>query len=1010
MAPSAIPAGMSNAAIARAAAAGIGAPLPSNAHGALRALGAQAGGVRLHTGAAADAKLAGRPDALAATEGTDIFLGRSAPALDTPGGELLLAHEAAHVRQQTTAGPAVSREAAELQADQAAVAATLGAPVPALSAARGPLYFEAKWHQASLTGAMKSMGFTDAEQQAAYFGNWCRDLSQALVPMAASTIGTQAAFQLVNLLAMHKFGHGVTPAQLGTYDPRQHIDNPAGTTDRDVLPSGVEIKGYGDEGQAAGPQDASALEPGNIAKSFEVSAAGVPAYMESSRQLAEQEALIAIEKGRTPEGMMHVGTFSHIIEDLFAHSNWIEIAVGDVVSKNPDLIPKGETHDDVAARLKENRPPIETYAADVAVAGKGARPILATGTFSGGGSGNDTMISVKAELQNILRDREPFKEDGGGGEMYDFAIEVLKRAEASADEGSLGDIFTTVVEQAAGNLGGMALGKLDALPGQARKTLGDGVLGDIATGAAELLSEGADAAGDLAGDAWKAGLKEVIKDAANQLGGAISLAEIAVYLKGGANDIARAWKTLKDGVRALPDAIKEILLPELVAAERNFKKQLRDLANAAYGRAVEILIDEVEGLSPAVDTAETNVGVKEEDLKKRLDETKHKMIAALNEVGGEEGAKVATKLGEMDHEQIAAFASSDAFHKILAGLAADAGARARLQGIADDMGDKQHTLDQLANVPPWAKAGASHSQIAKDHDDGAFFGVAFACAQKADKTLISALQAAWMDAGYLGPGAGMEANFTDAKGNLIPTGNEAEDARRKKFLETRGDGDYTIEHGSGPNKDVGPRLVQLGNAVDTLIGAHPILGPILSGLSWALGHSTDVQEAKAELQRTRTQWETAAKSGTYDDAIMDAVDKAIGTVARGLDVLGTDRDGHDHDFDSHHPKQTHDDKKTPDEDEAHEHGGRDEVAYQSQLKTLQANRGEHGVKPTADVGADRTTPAAAPIVEKIREIFNHPYESSWWREDVEKWCRANGPTLERSIKDRNAGVMHSHAH
>jgi len=246
--PMGMPMGMSNAAVARAAAgpgSGLGTNLPSNAHAALRALGAQAAAVRLHTGSAADAKLAMKPSALAVTEHTDIYLGRDAPALDTRGGELLLAHEAAHVRQQTAAGPTVSREAAEAQADRAAVAASIGAPIPALSAAEGPMYFEAKWHQASLTGAMKDLGFSDKEGQAAYFGNWCRDLSQALVPIARDTVGPQAAFQLVNLLAMYKFGHGVTPQQLGTYDPRQHIDNPAGTTDRDVLPGGIEIKGFG---------------------------------------------------------------------------------------------------------------------------------------------------------------------------------------------------------------------------------------------------------------------------------------------------------------------------------------------------------------------------------------------------------------------------------------------------------------------------------------------------------------------------------------------------------------------------------------------------------------------------------------------------------------------------------------------------------------------------------------------------------------------------------------------
>ncbi len=858
------------------------------------------------------------------------------------------------------------------------------------------MYFEAKWHQASLTGAMRSLGFSDQEQQAAYFGNWCRDLSQFLVPMAASTVGTQAAFTMVNLLAMHKFGHGVTPQQLGSYDPHQHIDNPAGTTDRDVFGGGVEISGYGAEGHAAGPEDASELEPGTIKDSFAVGAAGVPQYMEQSRRLVETEAIKAIDAGRTPEGMIHVGNLSHTVEDLFAHSNWIEIAVGRVVSEHVELIPAGETHDDVAQRLEEQRPPIENYAADVQAAGGESRPILSTGTFSGGGAGNDTLISIKAEAQNLLRDREPFKEDGGGGEMYDFAIEVLEHAQQSAKEGSLGDMFTAVIEQAVANLGDLVLGELDALPGRARSALGDGMLGDLASGAAELLSEGADAASEWAGDAWKDGLKDAVSAATNSLGGAIGFAQMLVYLKGEANEIAEAWKGVKDWVRGLPDVLKEAILPELVAAEREFKKQVRALLNAAYGRAVEILMDSLEGVAPITDAAETNVGVKEQDLRNKLEsELKPKMIAVLNEVGGAEGAKVAGQIATMSAEDVAAFASSGAFTTILAGLAADAGARARLQAAAGSMSDTQHTVNQLGALPEWAKAGASHSQVAKDHDDAAFFGVAFTCARAADELVLSDLQAAWMDQGYIGPGAGMEDDFGEET-----TGNEAEDARRKRFRETREAGEGVLEHGAAENQDVGPRLNVAAAGLEAIVHAHPVLDPVLSGLVWALQNSDDGEALLTELGETRARWEEAARSGEFDDDVMATVDRAIGSAARAIGLLGTDEHGHEHDFDSHHPAA----------DDDHEHGGRNETAYRSQLDKLQKARGAGAVEATEGVGADRDLPGIEPIVDTIRMVFNHPYENEWWYDIVFEWCSQHPEILERSIKDRNAGVMHSHAH
>ena len=566
-------------------------------------------------------------------------------------------------------------------------------------------------------------------------------------------------------------------------------------------------------------------------------------------------------------------------------------------------------------------------------------------------------------------------------------------------------MFTAVVEQAITNLGSLALGELDALPGRARDALGDNIFGDIAAGAAELLSEGADAASQWAGDAWKSGLRDQLSTVVNGLGGAIGFAEMLVYLKGEANAIADAWKGLKDWVRELPDMLKEAILPQLVAAEREFKKQVRALLNAAYGRAVEVIIDQLEGIHPIVDAAETNVGVKEQHMREKLErELKPQMIAILTEVGGEEGAKLAGRINAMTAEDLAAFASSDAFHQILQGLAADVGARARLQSAADSMSDTQHTVNQLGNVPDWAKAGASHSQTAKDHDDTAFFGIAFACAQRADHMVLSDLQAAWMERGFIGPGAGMEGNF-----DATPTGSEAEDARRAAFLKTRGDGDFVVQHGRAENQDIGPRLAELAGALEAIVHAHPILDPVLGGRAAVMRGNPTADAVRAELEATRARWERTARSGELDDEVMASVDRAIGTVARLLGTVGTDEHGGEHDFDSHHPAQHHDHPDTPG-DEGHDHGGRTEVAFRDQIDRLDAHRGANAVESDPGVGADRGDPASEPIVETIRTLFNHPYENDWWYELVLNWCRQHPEILERSIRDKNAGVMHSHAH
>ena len=75
--------------------------------------------------------------------------------------------------------------------------------------------------------------------------------------------------------------------------------------------------------ESIGSQDIAAL--------FAVDAAGLPAYMDRSREYIKSEIDAAIAAGRTEAGLMHVGNFSHTVQDLFAHSNWIEIAVARVI-------------------------------------------------------------------------------------------------------------------------------------------------------------------------------------------------------------------------------------------------------------------------------------------------------------------------------------------------------------------------------------------------------------------------------------------------------------------------------------------------------------------------------------------------------------------------------------------------------------------------------------------------------------------------------------------------------
>jgi hypothetical protein len=263
-----------------------------------------------------------------------------------------------------------------------------------------------------------------------------------------------------------KFGRPVSPAQLGMYDPVEHIDKPTGTVNNDLLqnklggldPGGKLRSGETTNipmvGRGAFTTPERDLSPDAIGRLMKTNDAGVPEYIAQSREYVKDEIRAAIADKRTAEGLFHVGNFSHVVEDLFAHSNWIEVAVGDLIQSGAfTLEANSEAGKDVQKRLQLGQPPIETYAGNVAAHGREARPALMTGTFAPGSKGHDTFISLKAEVQNVLAGVEPFGPDGSTEKWWDFGLELLQNVEAAADAGNLGAIFADHVKQVVDNLG-----------------------------------------------------------------------------------------------------------------------------------------------------------------------------------------------------------------------------------------------------------------------------------------------------------------------------------------------------------------------------------------------------------------------------------------------------------------------------------------------------------------------------------------------------------------------------
>jgi hypothetical protein len=1056
-----------NAAATRALRRASSSPLPPDAGGASSVLGPAASAVRIERGPDVDVHLAARgTDALARTEGTTIQVGSRAPALDTPSGKLLLAHEAVHVRQQLESGDAATAEVSEGEADQAAVAATLGLPVGTLTAAAGPQYFEAGKHQATLTSAMAKQGFTDKEQMAAYFGNWCRDLSQILVPVMDEKIGHNAAFQVVNMMAIRKFGHGVTPSQLGAYATPEHIDNPAGTTDKDIIdPKSRTIAGYSDapdpitgkDQNVAGTSGEKELEPKNVEENFKLNEAGIPAYIGRSKEYVMKEFDDAAKAGRTEAGLYHLGNLSHTCEDLFAHSNWVEIAVGRLIGEGAIPIPK-EVAAEVEQRQAAGLPPVEDYAAQaVDKAGK-TRPILSTGTFTGSSglgdqTGHDTFISIGEQLKDIVEDLDPFKETGEKASEWDFVLEILNHMDAAGDEGSLGPIMLGVLEPVIGTIDEQAAkltSGVDNLQKDARDTFGEGTLGDLASGAAGLVSSGVHTVVDPSAAGLKEGFKALITAAANSIGsGGVSLAKIAVWIQKEEGELEDVWKSIKDGVKKLPKEIEAIIFPKLVEAERAFKKEVRKLGSAMYHKAVQKLLGDLMKAKSQTKVADTSIEKKynawAEELSKYMQD---KLVYAGGQVaGGEAAAHVPPATPDEKIPELIDYAEHR-FAGEVKRIALDA---QKAGFLADEKEQKKfdtqiHQLQQISNVPDWARAGASHSQMAKDHATSPFFGLAFAVANAADNTITEWMKKTW---GNTGPAPGLEGDFGEKEmvkdpktGKMVQQQKVDEDGRpvlkdeeglsdwekeaRKKFLETRAEGDATIEQGVAPEEKIGPALIGIADRLVKLVQAYPVLGPVFDATIAKLRSNPADAEMLAELDDAEKRWEDHLKSGELDDAVMEEVDRII-AAAKNLVGSHADEAESQGDGDTHTQEQIANLNQFRGANVVQNAKGKF-VPVAPKHRSAQAGKGvliDQPADPKApekklnqavgvhdkakiDVDAEKIKDPRKRFEAEVERIFSHPYDSNWWVPIVQGWASRNERVLGQYIHDRNSGKSEVH--
>ncbi len=372
--------------------------------------------VRIHADDRA-ARSAQSIGASAYAAGSHIVFGSGQYAPSSSGGRRMLAHELTHIVQQRAgrvdgaAGPdglSISdpddrfERAADATADEVMSAAPGAAPISSAPTSAIPsraspgvvqrfLAGEAG-HGGIEEGALVEAGFSEDEAHATYFGNWLRDFSQ-LFDVDKPTGG--ARLTVTKLLALGEFGHELTTEEIGQYLPSEHVDNPEGG-------KSAEATGISDDVRALRRSHLSASQRVWFDKEQDAhfkqtihdasKATGLPEYIERAKAHVRLQLDAAARKGRNREGERELGNGLHAVEDYFAHSNFIEVALAKLAKEG--ALSQANPLVRAFHRYYKVRP-------DLQPADRFGRPGIITGT-SAPGPGDEVgkWEAIKAELEN----------------------------------------------------------------------------------------------------------------------------------------------------------------------------------------------------------------------------------------------------------------------------------------------------------------------------------------------------------------------------------------------------------------------------------------------------------------------------------------------------------------------------------------------------------------------------------------------------------------------------------
>jgi Putative peptidoglycan binding domain/Heterokaryon incompatibility protein Het-C len=189
-------------------------------------------------------------------------------------------------------------------------------------------------HERIERDALSSLVGSPDGLKAIYFGNWQRDMSQVMAPVVAKHLGGSASliydllFQVVDVLADAKFGRRLDRQRFGTYRWEEHIDNP-----RD-FGIALDVRNYQlvpSRGEPRIEQPEPYSDPQRNTYFWqEDSRLAIPRYFVGAQSYVLSQLRFAMQYGpadRDGRGLEHFGNAMHTVEDMYAHSNFIEIGM-----------------------------------------------------------------------------------------------------------------------------------------------------------------------------------------------------------------------------------------------------------------------------------------------------------------------------------------------------------------------------------------------------------------------------------------------------------------------------------------------------------------------------------------------------------------------------------------------------------------------------------------------------------------------------------------------------------